>query len=206
MFWKRLIYYIPLFIFILFGCASPYRDEEPAVYAAYVDAYYIVNPVTHKQYDLIVVLDMTTTVRPSDKLPEQLKELQPQPEPSTVSNFLSSNRRYFGGFTTNRIRNGLDGRRPMNPNLKFSIEHVLISDSALEEIIGTGGYREFRRRFPHAHGFIAFSKVGFNPEMSEALLFFENWWGFEAGEGFLVLLRKNVNGWSVMDRVTAWVS
>jgi hypothetical protein len=94
----------------------------------------------------------------------------------------------------------------MNPDLKFSIDHVLMSDSALEEIIQTGGYPEFRKRFPYAHGFVAFSKVGFNPEMSEALLFFENWWGLEAGEGFLVLLRKDVNGWSVMDRVTAWVS
>ena len=94
---------------------------------------------------------------------------------------------------------------------RFDIKrrYVLVSEKEIEDIFKEGGgwWEEFYRRYPESRGFATFSRVGFNADKTQALVYQAHSCGGLCGGGGYVLLVK-VNGvWTNKGTVgPVWVS
>lgn len=190
----------------LYCCSATDGREEAAVYAVYINAHLISNPITHKPYSMIVIKDHSSGLENRDILEQEIKRLLPKPDPQTLKNFFARNARYFGGLSLESFRNGFFGRRRLNADIRFEIRHVLITDGTVGQIFGDGGWEEFNRRFPNCQGIVNLSRAGFNKNNTEALLYVGNQWDWLAGEGRIVLFQKKGGEWTEVATGTCWVS
>jgi len=61
-------------------------------------------------------------------------------------------------------------------------------------------------RVPGSNGVIGLSRVGFDRQGDQAMVFVEYACGGNCGEGFLVVLERGPRGWSVVELLKEWVS
>jgi len=99
----------------------------------------------------------------------------------------------------------------------FSPESViLISDDEIPELIGykrstrqppRGSWQpKFSERYPNTSGLFTFSRVGFNMESTNAMVYFSINEGIQlGGRGYLVLLVRQNNEWIVKGHQTLWI-
>ena len=64
---------------------------------------------------------------------------------------------------------------------------------------------QFMRRFPHSYGYLTFSRVAFNRDLTEAFFYTEHVCGL-CGEGKYVFMRKIDGSWIVESTASTWVS
>jgi hypothetical protein len=95
-------------------------------------------------------------------------------------------------FLTNVGINKFDRR------LNISSEYELLDSDALSR-------PNIHQRFPQSYGYLTFSSIAFNPDLSEALFYTEHLCGL-CGGGEYVLMRKNDGRWEVVNRYSTWVS
>jgi hypothetical protein len=90
-------------------------------------------------------------------------------------------------------------------------ELVLVSDKEIAEIFRDGPslqhlWESFYRRYPGAPGLIGASRVGFNSDATEAVVYIELRCGGLCGSGYIAHLHKSVWGWKVKRVEHLWVS
>ncbi len=182
----------PVLILAIAVCFFSYRldfTEEAEVYATYINAQLLRNPLTKIPYSRLVIKDHTSGDF-RDLLKQEIAKLGPKLDSYTAKDFIARNARYFGGFSLTSLRKGLWGHRVLNPRIKFQIPHVLISEPEMEQIFSHGGWNEFNKLYPNSRGEIDLSNVGFNRSRNQALFYIGNQWDWLAGEGRLILLEK----------------
>lgn len=69
-----------------------------------------------------------------------------------------------------------------------------------------GRYESFAQRFPGAHGIIAFSHVGFDSGLDQALVSTSFVCGTLCGNGTIYVLRKGWGHWKVVNQIPVWES
>jgi len=91
---------------------------------------------------------------------------------------------------------------------RFTVKHTLIGDRESEGFFGKGGrsWPAFYRRYRTSIGYIVLSRIGFNRDHSQALLYTEKACGPGCGEGCYVILGKQGDAWSVKHTVALWVA
>lgn len=100
----------------------------------------------------------------------------------------------------------------LKAKLDIPLEYVLISDSDLLKFFPTEQGRtleqwnEFYKLYPSSAGYNSFSKVGFDKQRKNALVYFINWCGPLCGTGTYVLVEKGENGWTVKNAAMIWIS
>jgi len=100
----------------------------------------------------------------------------------------------------------------LKPKLDIPLEYALISDSDLRKFFPTEQGRtieqwnEFYKLYPSSAGYNSFSKVGFDKQRKNALVYFINWCGPLCGTGTYVLVEKGENGWTVKNAAMMWIS
>lgn len=90
---------------------------------------------------------------------------------------------------------------------KFSIPQtvILISDKELNELNAID-WSAFHEKYPNSSGVIQISRVGFNSNQTQAILYFDYHYDMLSGEGYLFLLTKDEGKWIVKEKVNLWVS
>ncbi len=190
-------------------CESFHAREEAEVYRAYINGVYLKRPFSdsrfaHKPFAKVVICDLTPGI--SFPYQEIISQMSIKPDGDTVESFLSRN----GGnhpksSDTGKVGNKV-GRYPINREMKFDLPHVLISNKEIDRILNHGGWDDFYERYPDCRGIVWLSRVGFNSNRSQALLYFGNQYTEYAGEGYLILLTKMNGAWKVAAQVTVWIS
>ncbi len=92
---------------------------------------------------------------------------------------------------------------------KFSIPQtvVLISDEELNKIFqNETGWDVFNKIYPNSSGIIQISRVGFNSNQTQAIVYYGYQRGLLWGEGYLIYLTKDEGKWMVREQVGLWVS
>jgi hypothetical protein len=88
----------------------------------------------------------------------------------------------------------------------FAGTTVLMSQEEFDSIFVDGGvWDEFYERYPKSNGIMTFSRVGFNSQYDEALVYIGIQSHFKDGAGYYVLLDKLNDGWMVGETTLAWV-
>ncbi len=92
---------------------------------------------------------------------------------------------------------------------KFSIPQtvILISREELNKIFhNEKGWDAFYEKYPNSSGYIQISRVGFNSNQTQAILYFDYHYDMVWGEGYLIFLTKGEGKWIVKEQVSLWVS
>lgn len=91
------------------------------------------------------------------------------------------------------------------------LEYVFISTAELKEKFaykfdGEMNWEAFREKYPKARNLYTLSRVGFSADRRQALVFVTNWGGSACGEGNYLLLRKENDGWKIVNKIMIWIS
>jgi hypothetical protein len=88
--------------------------------------------------------------------------------------------------------------------------YVLVSEQELESLFskhGIGGWEKFYEKYPESRGYATFSRIGFNPEKTQALVYRGHSCGGLCGGGSYILLVKINGAWTIKGNVgPIWVS
>lgn len=125
-----------------------------------------------------------------NKTLDYIKKQMPNIAPDTLENFKAINKQEY------TLKDSFTG-----------YHCVLVSDSEIEDIFTTeNGWNEFYKRYPNSQGEITLSRVGFNRQMNQALLYTGNQSYWLAGAGYYVLLQKINGHWYIQEKLLTWIS
>lgn len=188
-------------IFLFSSCAGssvisgPSRNssetEEYAVYDTLIEQMYI-----RDQVEQIVIKDQTSL---SGFNNEELEGIFQR-----VGRKLTTlQKTTFNDFRANNEQpHRLDG--PFN----LSVSYTLISKDEENDLLYQRPDRwfAFYKKYPKAQGVLTISRVGFNPEMNQALVYVGSQSGPKTGAGYYVLLSRENGTWIIKERYTIWLS
>lgn len=166
------------------ACTQPtLRDvEEYAVYSTLLNRLY-----DGGHTDRVLIRDRTSVDGVEYKslagVLEELRRQAPAAQQETLDSFLDANEQSY----------------PLNKLLRLPGASRFVDAQQIEGYFmeGGGGWPAFDRDYPHAGGFITFSRVGFNPDMNQALVYFASACGSTCGTGSLVFLVKEECVWKI---------
>ncbi|MEO6393056.1 MAG: hypothetical protein ABIP75_14505 [Pyrinomonadaceae bacterium] len=107
---------------------------------------------------------------------------------------------------------GQKNRRRTYELLKDLFPHpekiILINDSETNELFSdrTEGWKLFYVRYPNSQGMTTLSRVGFDSNKTEAVVYFGTQSDWLAGAGYQVILRKTEGIWKIASRRMLWIS
>jgi hypothetical protein len=96
----------------------------------------------------------------------------------------------------------------LRADMQLGNPYTLLSQTARNQIFSQNqsGWDIFYGRYPQAPGITTFSKVGFDANLDQALVYLGTQSNWLAGAGYYLLLKK-VNGtWQIDQQVMIWVS
>jgi hypothetical protein len=174
------------------------ESEEAAIYSAL-----IMQMEDDERGTLVVVQDRTVSGNNTlfdasedehfNRIFESLRQNFPGAERGTLESFRASNLQCY----------------PMTEPFLAGIKTELIGQHEIESF----SYREsgswweaFYRKHPGATGFFLMSKVGFNGEMNQALVYRAFACGSTCGYGSYVLLVKEAGVWKIRAEAGTWIS
>ena len=163
------------------GSNNGVSDEEYEIYSAAIKQYYVSDNAK-----LLVIVDRTFRYDFSDN-EEPWKEKYKG---------LTIDRSTVDDFEARNVRPSLLTKAPFKVQGKFNV----ISDLDLKAIFhGTWGdfqWTTYYRRFPESRGFIMLSRVGFNTDHTQALLYIGSRCGPGCGDIHFLLLEKTNGTWT----------
>lgn len=101
-----------------------------------------------------------------------------------------------------------DKSYPLPMGMEVGMEYTLIDAEEMSGIFNDyeDGWDEFYRRYPGSPGITTLSRVGFNPERTEALVYMGAQFHYLAGAGNLYRLEKQDGVWKIMEKLMLWIS
>lgn len=169
--------------------------EEYSVYSALIKAKYTEGlHFTGTGYDsgpvqMYVITDHTTSGFGNGTL-DWLSGSMPTLEQETLNDFQAKNAEEV----------------PLADFFYLDEEVVLISEEAVREHFEDKGWTEFYQIYPFSQGIMTLSRVGFNSEMNQALVYVGNQAEYLGGAGYYVLLVKEAGVWVIEAEIMAWIS
>lgn len=184
---------------------SPFQldDEEYAVYSALINNSLKDDESREKSSDksdrLLIINERTSLwdgsiASESQKFFEELKRSSPELQPETLNDLIVKS----NGIST------------LERKFNIKIKYALVSDDEINALFKddvSGGWEAFHRKFPKSSGILTLSRVGFNADKTQAIVY-KGWsCGGLCGGGGYTLLRKKKGVWLIGPNVgPSWVS
>jgi len=92
------------------------------------------------------------------------------------------------------------------------VKYELLDDQKCEQMFGKGvealdkGWDSYWKQHPHSTGLLTLSRVAFNSDPGEAVLFASEVCGGLCGYGYLFRLRKDQGAWKIIEERFLWIS
>jgi hypothetical protein len=91
--------------------------------------------------------------------------------------------------------------------MNLGVDYTLLPIDELAKISSQPNWGELlTKKYPGSHGYIVFSRVGFNNTLDQAVIYVANVGGPMMGSGSYYLLEKKNGAWLLMDQVNYWIS
>jgi hypothetical protein len=99
----------------------------------------------------------------------------------------------------------------LKQRLEIKSKCLLLSESALATLFTGSNYsrdawKKYYKKYPHSHGYIRLSRVGFNRQMTEALIYVERECGSLCADGRFKLLVKEGDRWTIKNSIRFYAS
>ncbi len=169
--------------------APDLETEAEAVYAALFDEIY-------GEPQMLVLNALTETSPVGVTMSEE-----------TLS-YVSSQMMTLSEETLTNFRSRNDATYPLRPDMNLGLPYVLLTRDELNEIfdVNTSGWDVFYSRYPNSPGLTSVSRVGFNADFTQALVYIGTQSHWLAGAGYYVLLEKTGGKWHIVQQVMTWIS
>ena len=170
--------------------AAP-KSEDLAVYSAVIEQAY-----PESRGKSVVIDDRTNDCQPYEKeanWEQNMLGRMSEVGVDTFGDYLLKNRRCAS----------------LSESSDLKIKYVIIPDEEVMDVIrneDAGGWEAFYRKYPNSIGFLTFSRIGFNAEVNQALVYTGRYHGIRKGKGVHVLLSKRDGSWIVTRKYRAWRS
>ena len=163
--------------------AADIEREEQAVYSYFVS-----------RADLVLILQDTSTdmtdensQRTMDYVKSGLKSISNE----TLDNFLKRNKQ----------------ANQLSPDMDLGVNYTLISRDELHQITSQSDWGNvLAEKYPGAHGYMIFSRVGFNNSLDQAVIYVGNMAGPLMGSGYYYLMEKQNGKWGIKEQIMVWIS
>jgi hypothetical protein len=92
------------------------------------------------------------------------------------------------------------------------VKYQLLDDRQFEQTFGKGvealdkGWNTYWKQHPHSTGLLTLSRVAFNSDTGEAVLFASEVCGGLCGYGYLFRLKKDQGAWKIIEERFLWIS
>jgi len=154
--------------------------EEYAVYNALLESEFKGDSI-----DQILIIDHTR-VNKSELLEKDLSEFQENIPlaPELVASFKERNQQPY----------------PLKPGLNFGLEYQLLTQEEVDELHPldeASGWKLLYEKYPNSYGFVYLSRVGFNADFSQALVYISAYHYEQPIEGGYYLMTKQDGRWVV---------
>jgi hypothetical protein len=184
------------------------EDEEYAVYSALIndnlkdedEARKAEGTARKRDDDRVLIINANTSlwvgfmIDESKNFFDELKQSSTELQPETV----------------NDLQVKSNGVSTLERKFSFKMKYALTSDEEIDSFFKEGvggGWEAFHRKYPKSSGFLTFSRVGFNADKTQALVYKGFSCGGLCGGGGYTLLTKKKGVWVVGRSVgPTWVS
>lgn len=90
----------------------------------------------------------------------------------------------------------------LSDNFNLRMKHTLAGSDVLDPMLQLPSFwREFYKRFPDAQGMLSLSRVAFNSELNQALVYIATASGPDTGGSYYVFLTKKGSYWTILHDV-----
>jgi len=141
---------------------------------------------------LVVVVD--EPMAPQGYGPRSARQLvevlAPALAPETISDFWRANE------APGRLSEVLEWTAPN----RFQV----VAEHEIEAMLRNAEWDGFYRRYPGSAGFLRFSRVGLDPSVTQALLYFEHRAGLLGGSGGYAVLERHAGSWQIRSIHLIW--
>lgn len=89
----------------------------------------------------------------------------------------------------------------LDPDMDFGLEYQLMTQTEIDELAPldeASGWQLFDEMYPNAVGFIYLSRVGFNPDLNQALVYYDQYYYDQPIRGGYSLLNRQNGQWVVV--------
>lgn len=89
---------------------------------------------------------------------------------------------------------------PLSPVLDFGLDYQLLSQEEVDELRSldeASGWKWFYDTYPNTYGFVYLSRVGFNADFSQALVYMETYHYEQPVQGAYYLMTRQDGGWII---------
>ena len=171
--------------------ATPQADPDIEEYAVYNDL--LASRFSGDSINQVLIIDHTR-VNKSKLLEQDLKTFQENTAlaPELVASFMERNQQ----------------PHPLRPALDFGVEYHLLTQAEVDQLgplDEASGWELFDEKYPNAYGFVYLSRVGFNADMSQALIYMDAFHcGFPIKGGYYLMVKQD--GFWVVETGYEWIS
>ena len=177
---------------------SSISQEDYAVYSALINKMFIKDDIK-----FVVIQDQTQIYYLSHQSPDErtnyiIKGLSPV-SGSTLRSFFERNKQQI----------------KLSGHFKLKTPYIILAKQEIEDFFKPRievedplhkAWEEFYRKYPDSPGFIMLSRVGFDAEKKQALVYIGHACGGLCGQGRYVVLTKEEGNWEIKNELPLWVS
>jgi hypothetical protein len=183
--------FILILAFSAYLCASCQQVSSPSPQIdPDVEEYAIYNALLESEFsgdsiDQILVIDHTRVNNPG-LLERDLNEFQENTPltPELVTNFTERNQQPY----------------PLKPVLDFGMDYQLLTQEEVDELRlldEASGWTLRDEKYPNAYGFVYLSRVGFNADFTQALVYMASYHYEQPIQGGYYLMIRQDEGWEI---------
>ena len=170
--------------------------EEYAVYSMLLEQW-----IDNKEIKNIVVKRFTKTRSVGDEKPLTIDSfLRPRGEKSPLEQSMVNDFNEKNYRRSSQLLENLFGQKS---------KIILISEAEFGEMFSEGcdeGWKSFYKKYPNTQGVTTLSRVGFNQEKTQALVYIASSGACFGGSGYLVILQKQFDSWKIVNQQMLWIS
>ncbi len=176
------------------GCAAPRNAADEAALENDVEEIYRLIVDRHCEVDTFVLLQATTIPGPFGK-----------PVDARGSAYLrqqAMGRLQADTLKNYRALNRVGGEVPLSESMPLSTSYTLIHLEQIEK----EGWVGLKQRFSEAKALLRVSRVGFNAQRDQALVYLEATGESKTGIGVYFLLQQTGGVWEILDQMLGWIA
>jgi hypothetical protein len=177
----------------IYAGAQDTQRDEPLIYSAVMEELFAGKKLSDKPIKLILLENLT---RFDDFEGDKAVTAAPNATPmfkglksETMQSFIRQNAR----------------RHPLLNPVKASVKVQLLDGKIAQETVQNGGWEKLYAAHPGCGGIVSLSKVGFDREGKQALVYVAYVYGEDAGRGTILFLQKTGQQWKVQEKLANWV-
>lgn len=108
--------------------------------------------------------------------------------------------------TMDAFREANEHQTSFRRSFHFAVDYELVDPAQLDSVFKNGGWPAFYKRFPGSPGIVAFSRVGFSRDGTQALFYVSHVCGELCAGGEYVIMEKRDRGWVIEKEIQMWMS